>query len=355
MTNNPTIDGVSRSLLETIKFWLERAQESTYDSDIDGLTELRALLDAPVNPLREHCKQCAEVVKTWPEWKQNCLGGVPAVERQEPICDHEWTDDGAFLLVCTKCGTQENHDPKWRDMGSAPRDGTLLRLLVSFDEHSTEDADEAPTIGANNLDNNGEDVWLFAGWCWSHDHFTQGKGSPIGWLPMIDCAEPEVAALQSTIAQLEEKLNKAIDLDFQRRETIAKMEARVQELESGRGDSTIDRVAALVDGKTVSVDVSTGDHDAGNRLFCQIVEVMKDGDSYVLLAVDPVANFEAAPPAPVAVVDENAAFENWAAWHYGIDESEELNLSNPDVKANKIGWLARACLDATAALNGVKS
>lgn len=30
----------------------------------------------------------------------------------------------------------------------------------------------------------------------------------------------KVAALQSTIAQLEDKLNKAIDLDFQRRETI---------------------------------------------------------------------------------------------------------------------------------------
>lgn len=45
---------------------------------------------------------------------------------------------------------------------------------------------------------------------------------------------PELAALQSTIAQLEDKLNKAIDLDFQRRETIARLEGRVQELESGR-------------------------------------------------------------------------------------------------------------------------
>ncbi|MCL6701123.1 hypothetical protein [Pseudomonas sp. T1.Ur] len=113
---------------------------------------------------------------------------APPESDAKSVCDHEWTDDGEFLLVCTKCGTQENHDPKWRDMESAPKDGTLLRLLVSFDEHSTEDADEAPTIGANNFDNDGEDAWRFAGWCWTHDHFTQGVGTPVGWLPMIDAS-----------------------------------------------------------------------------------------------------------------------------------------------------------------------
>ena len=70
-------------------------------------------------------------------------------------------------------------------MSSAPRDGTLLRLLVEFEEHPTEDADHAPTIGANNFDNDEEDCWKFAGWCWTHDHFTEGKGVPVGWLPML--------------------------------------------------------------------------------------------------------------------------------------------------------------------------
>jgi hypothetical protein len=116
---------------------------------------------------------------------------APAVERQEPVaCSHEWTDDGEFLLVCTACGAQENHNPEWRDMAYAPRDGTLLRLLVEFDEHSTEDEDQAPTIGANNFDNDEQDEWLFAGWCWTHDHWVQGKGAPIGWLPMIDTSPP---------------------------------------------------------------------------------------------------------------------------------------------------------------------
>jgi hypothetical protein len=110
-------------------------------------------------------------------------------------CAHEWTDDGSHLLVCTSCGAQEDHDPGWRDMATAPTDGTMVRLLVEFEEHSTEDAEQAPTIGANNFDNDGEDVWRFAGWCWSHDHFTEGKGTPVGWLPMFDgpklsaCAE----------------------------------------------------------------------------------------------------------------------------------------------------------------------
>lgn len=101
-------------------------------------------------------------------------------------CAHEWTDDGQFLLACTKCGAQEDRDPHWRPVETAPRDGTMLRLLVEFEEHSTEDDQQAPTIGANNFDNDGDDDWKFAGWCWTHDHFVQGKGLVVGWLPMLD-------------------------------------------------------------------------------------------------------------------------------------------------------------------------
>lgn len=46
--------------------------------------------------------------------------------------------------------------------------------------------------------------------------------------------EHQVAELQSTIAQLEDKLNKAIDLDFQRRETIEQLQARIAALNSDR-------------------------------------------------------------------------------------------------------------------------
>jgi len=75
-------------------------------------------------------------------------------------------------------------------MSTAPRDGTVVRLLVQFEEHLIEDTDEpAWTIGVCNDDLTPEDErtgWQVAGWCWEHDHFTDGKGTPVGWLPMLD-------------------------------------------------------------------------------------------------------------------------------------------------------------------------
>lgn len=72
----------------------------------------------------------------------------------------------------------------WLPMDSAPRDATIIRLLVEFEEHSLEDSnDPVQTIGHNNFDNDGLDNWTFAGWCWTHDHYTQGVGRPIAWAP----------------------------------------------------------------------------------------------------------------------------------------------------------------------------
>ena len=139
----------------------------------------------------------------------------------EPVaCSHEWTDDGEFMLVCTVCGAQENHDPKWRDMATAPRDGTLVRLLVEFIEHATEDSEAmpSPTIGANSFDHTGEDLWQFAGWSWEQDCFTQGVGEPVGWLPLLDTphADPaeveQLRVLTDAREHVEEHLSKQIDI-----------------------------------------------------------------------------------------------------------------------------------------------
>jgi hypothetical protein len=75
----------------------------------------------------------------------------------------------------------------WRNMATAPKDGTLVRLLVEFEHHATEDGEgPQPTIGANTYDNHHDfDEWQFAGWNWEHDCYTQGVGTPIGWLPML--------------------------------------------------------------------------------------------------------------------------------------------------------------------------
>lgn len=77
----------------------------------------------------------------------------------------------------------------WQPMDLAPRDGTPLILLVQDGDFPTEDALDWRTIGFNNFDNDGEDKWLMAGWCWSHDHFVEGDGKPIGWQPMPDKPE----------------------------------------------------------------------------------------------------------------------------------------------------------------------
>ncbi|OLU22991.1 hypothetical protein BVH03_22365 [Pseudomonas sp. PA15(2017)] len=150
-----------------------------------GVEALRQQLDDAVNALNEICR-VSRMGEAPFEIATLAIGEMCASAVPADHCDHEWTDDGLHLLVCTVCGAQEDQDPHWRDMATAPRDGTMVRLLVEFTEHATEDADQAPTIGANNFENDGEDRWLFAGWCWSHDHFTQGEGEPIGWLPMLN-------------------------------------------------------------------------------------------------------------------------------------------------------------------------
>lgn len=67
------------------------------------------------------------------------------------------------------------------EMADAPKDGQLLLLLVEPENHPTEDATLCRTVGSNNLDDDFVDEWRFAGWCWSHDHYTQGTGRVVAW------------------------------------------------------------------------------------------------------------------------------------------------------------------------------
>lgn len=71
-------------------------------------------------------------------------------------------------------------------MDTAPKDNTLVRLLVDYSgegEHPLEDAEQAWTIGFNNFENSEIDEWQFAGWSWSQDCFCEGEGRVIGWAP----------------------------------------------------------------------------------------------------------------------------------------------------------------------------
>lgn len=85
----------------------------------------------------------------------------------------------------------------WQPAESAPKDGTMLRLHVLFEENAVEDDDgNGITIGFNSLENTGEDIWEIAGWDWSHDKFTAAKGKVMGWLPLT----PETFFKKTTIA-----------------------------------------------------------------------------------------------------------------------------------------------------------
>ncbi|MET4683719.1 hypothetical protein [Brevundimonas faecalis] len=76
-------------------------------------------------------------------------------------------------------------------VGSAPRDGTVLRLNVRYNADNREeawtpleDSEESWTIGFNNFDNTGDDRWQFVGWDWSQDQLLEATGGTvIGWLP----------------------------------------------------------------------------------------------------------------------------------------------------------------------------
>jgi len=92
--------------------------------------------------------------------------------------------------------------PDYLPMSAAPTDGTIVRLLVEFVENSLEYEDKPNhwTIGTCNFSNDKNPTWLFAGWSWSHNCFTQGRGKPIGWLPMLDATTPASQPEQEPVA-----------------------------------------------------------------------------------------------------------------------------------------------------------
>lgn len=106
------------------------------------------------------------------------------LRRPSPVAESTPTDATAV---------EAEREGVWQSLGTAPKDGTLVELVVDYTDgdHPLEDATLACTIGFNNLKNDGEDTWKFAGWCWTHDHFTEGKGLVVAWRPSRLCASDD--------------------------------------------------------------------------------------------------------------------------------------------------------------------
>lgn len=186
--------------------------------------------------------------------------------------------------------------------------------------------------------------------------------------------ESDYDALQSTIAQLEDKLNKAIDLDFQRRETIAGLEARVQELESGRGEPVADDLEAFERHWYAQKTTAMGSAEAQKHFdaglahgrgaikgepiayWYQHALNQEPGLCFGPTGTVPggiVKPLYAVPPVQVAVVPEGwkmVPVEPTELMNRAGDESYSWNVAKI-YKAMIDSVPAMPCLDSTAALN----
>lgn len=87
-----------------------------------------------------------------------------------------------------------------------------------------------------------------------------------------------------------------------------------------------DNLPDIIEGMSVSVDVSTNDHDSGNRLFGVVNEVMYDlydKNSYTLLVYETEPNFDV-DKVKVSEEEHNAAFEQWWSSVGGKDRNGYL-------------------------------
>jgi hypothetical protein len=114
---------------------------------------------------------------------------------------------------------------------TAPKDGTIVQLLVQFVDHPPgqksvlngagplyDTADPCWTIGGNTVENTGVDHWQFVGWNWEQDCFvdtsTDSGHRVLGWAP-FDVAAPAAPAVDA------ETVKKAARYDWLRGSNVA--------------------------------------------------------------------------------------------------------------------------------------
>lgn len=243
MTNNPTIDGVSRELLHRMR---------------------QRLIDK------------GEIGDFGPELFQLLNVDAPAFDRQA---------QGALIRYRELCGHHQGGREIWHKWSD------WQNVTVSFAESKLDQTRDLASVQY-------EVRWLYAD-------------------------SLEVAALQSTIAQLRQHKNDYMEAAEETRKAlvagIARLEARIAELESGRGEIAGFRYRA--NGDWEWMDESP----------------FADGRTHYKLGGEELQPLYAVPPAPVAVLLPDRKTEY-------ATETQGAYLR---------GW--NACLDATAALNNKPS
>lgn len=295
MTNNPTIDGVSREQLERFEKALLQVGRQDHLCDyslvFEVKKELRTLLDAPVEPFNldgwgiDHSAGRPVLVHN----KCSVIEAEQAYGLLELI---NAAKDAPVVERCTSCddsGDLTDLTGEWRGYCACPIGEALKnKPVVERKPVGYVHQWEIERIAAGN-----------AHWAtlWNSDGANNPSRNDSPAIAVYT-APPEVAALQSTIAQLQ---------------------ARVQELESGRGEPIYEQ---RYGGGWINI---------GREEYERCLADPEEASSLRIVFT--------APPAPVAVV---------------LPERKPVTAGLlSESNTHNQGW--NACLDATAALNEKKS
>lgn len=140
------------------------------------------------------CPFCGGQPKVEPSSRSGLFGGILCDNIDCPVnpCVPNRNKQQAIAAWNTRLATRDGAVERgfWPlDTWDRRDDPVLLLVDYSADDadHPLEDAELAVTIGHNDDHHVGDDEgvgWQFAGWCWTHDHYVEGKGKVIGWLPI---------------------------------------------------------------------------------------------------------------------------------------------------------------------------
>ena len=127
----------------------------------------------------------------------------------------------------------------FHSMDDVPKDGRMLILVVPLGgDHAIDDntSGYGLTVGHNNFDNDGNDVWQYVGWCWDHDHYVHISVENGVSTPPVNPGPIGYAEMPVLISE------DGVEVNFRQRQAIeraenskwrAKLDAKILELHSG--------------------------------------------------------------------------------------------------------------------------